>query len=123
MGSDSPAHPKRTRAFQRRSPHYAPLTRRNTVSFCQRKDSTIADTLQQGRRQHLSHPLSTVRIGPMLGKCPRFSAFAVMFAVFALGRIPPPTLLLGISAVRRSPLLRLAGVSPGVLCAHAWLAV
>ena len=43
----------------------------------------------------------------------------MIFAVFTLGRIPPPALLLNISAVRRSPLLRLAGVSPRVLCAHA----
>lgn len=60
-----------------------------------------------------------------------FSAFAVVFAVFAFGRVAPlalspavlVALLLTLGAARRSPFLQLAGLSLGVLCALAGLAV
>ena len=60
-----------------------------------------------------------------------FSAFAVVFAVFAFARVPPLSLLpsfavaflLALAVAWRAPLLRLAAICVGVLYALAGLAV
>ncbi len=67
----------------------------------------------------------------MLGQRPRYSAFAVIFSVFAFGRVSPLSLLpavlvavvLALGAARRSPLLSLAAICAGVLYALVGVAV